>query len=120
MKIVSPPSGPGRDWRGSQPSGPGLLHGFCYNLCTAISSCFYVFCCCWLIEDCFVGRRSFPSRASPIYGSPEPPPPPPPYVGPGSQGMLGPLLGQSGHSHVGPEAHGIFGPPGPPGAVGYP
>ncbi|KAI3469444.1 hypothetical protein Pfo_026107 [Paulownia fortunei] len=108
MRILRPPSGPGgpgpgQDWDGPRPR-LGLLHGFLYNLCTAVSSCFYVFCCCWLIEDCFMGQRS---RPGPPFGAAEPPPPPPPHVGPGPHGPFGSL----------------FGPPGPPrqpGPVGYP
>ncbi|GFP81901.1 hypothetical protein PHJA_000333400 [Phtheirospermum japonicum] len=133
MQILNPQSGPGgigagQDWSGSRPRS-GLIHGFCYNMCSAISSCFYVFCCCWLIEDCFVGRRSFPG---PPYGSPGPPPPPPPHVGPGPHGIMGPLLGHTGPpGPIGyseePGRHGIMGslfgqpgPPGPPGPSGYP
>ncbi|KAL3626146.1 hypothetical protein CASFOL_029695 [Castilleja foliolosa] len=132
MRILNPQSGPGglgpgQDWSGSRP-GSGLVNGFCYNLCSAICSCFYVFSCCWLIEDCFEGQRSFPG---PPYGSPGPPPPPPPNVGPGPHGIMGPLLG---HTHTGPpgpvgyfeepRSHGVLGSllgqPGPPGPAGYP
>ncbi|KAL6526472.1 hypothetical protein OROGR_015562 [Orobanche gracilis] len=107
MRIMSGSSGPsgpgsGPDWSGSRPR-LDLVHGFFYNLCTAISSCFYVFCCCWLIEDCFVGRRSF---HGPPFGSPEPAPPPVLHVGHAHHGALGPFLEQPG-------------PPGPPSLVGY-
>ncbi|KAK4425766.1 hypothetical protein Salat_1770600 [Sesamum alatum] len=101
MRVLNQPSGPGLDWDGSRPR-LGLVHGFFYHFCSAISSCFYVFCCCWLLEDCLVGQRSFPSRG---FGYPEPPPPPPPHIGPAHHGLLGSAFG---------------GPPGPPGPAGYP
>ncbi|KAG8370067.1 hypothetical protein BUALT_Bualt14G0079100 [Buddleja alternifolia] len=125
MRILGQPSGPGGpgpDWNGSRPRF-GLVHGFFYNVRTSITSCFYVFCCCWLIEDCFVGRRSFPR---PLFGSPDPAPPPHSHIGPERHGLLGSVFSPSEPSppappHVGPGLLGsIFGPPGQPGPVGYP
>ncbi|KAL9161411.1 hypothetical protein ABFS82_07G020100 [Erythranthe guttata] len=114
----------GPDYNGSRPRFR-LCHGFLYNLCTTVSSCFYVFCCCWLLEDCFGSNRSLPW---PPYESPEPPPPPPRHT------HFGPLFGSPEpppppyhHTHVGPGPQGFlasgFGPPGPPpppGPYGYP
>ncbi|KAL8047737.1 hypothetical protein ABFX02_07G020000 [Erythranthe guttata] len=89
----------GADYDGSRPRFR-LCHGFLYNLCTTVSSCFYVFCCCWLLEDCFGSHRSLPW---PPYESPEPPPPPPRHT------HFGPLFGSPEpppppyhHTHVGP------------------
>lgn len=81
-----------------------------------------MFCCCWLIEDCFVGRRSFggPSYGSmdqqpppppPPYGSMGPPPPPPPHIAP-SHGLLGAVFGPPGPPHQ-PGPAGYHGEPSP-------
>ncbi|PIN16041.1 hypothetical protein CDL12_11310 [Handroanthus impetiginosus] len=90
MRDRNPFSGPGQGpyWNGSPPR-LGLLHGFFHNLCTAVCSCVHVFCCCWLLEECCMGRRRFPG---PSFGSPEPLPPPPivPTVGPRPHGLMGP------------------------------
>ncbi|KAL8515544.1 hypothetical protein ACS0TY_014288 [Phlomoides rotata] len=81
---------------------PGLVHGFLYNLCTAVTSCFYVFCCCWLLEDCCMGRRSFPGPPY-GYGSLDPPPP---DVGPRCHGLIGSIFG----GPLGPSPPPPFGP----------
>ncbi|XP_011090853.1 espin-like [Sesamum indicum] len=97
MRAVNQASGPsGLDWDGASRRPLGLVHAFFYHFCSAISSCFYVFCCCWLLEDCLVGRRSFPSPAF-GFGSPEPPPPPPPHIGPPPHGLLGSSYGPPGY-----------------------
>lgn len=72
---------------------------------------FYVFCCCWLIEDCFTGRRYGPPR--PPFGIPDQQPAlPRPPIGPAPVGITGSHL-----SHFGPS--GSMPQPGPIG-YGYP
>ncbi|XP_051127798.1 uncharacterized protein LOC127249151 [Andrographis paniculata] len=122
MRILQPPSSRTEPhWSGSRPA-IGLLDGCCFNLCSILSSCFYVFCCCWLLEDCFAGRRTFPGAA---YGSP-----PPPrsgvmagHVHVGHDFGPGPIGYQGGPPPPPPPRHGLlgptFGPSSVPGPAGY-
>ncbi|KAI5650669.1 hypothetical protein M9H77_36674 [Catharanthus roseus] len=55
----------------------GFLTRFLYNFCTAITTCTYFACCCWLLRDCFTGSRDGDYGPLPhpyeSYGPPEPP-----------------------------------------------
>ncbi|KAG4384107.1 hypothetical protein AAZX31_13G196800 [Glycine max] len=107
-----PPEGPGpQDYSGSWPGPPSLLGNFFNGLCNTISSCFYIVCCCWLLQDCFGA-------------SPEPPPipvappqaPPPPVSGPPGPLSLPPSLAPDPFrppgTPIGPPNWASDGPPG--------
>ncbi|KAL2534589.1 Glycine-rich protein [Abeliophyllum distichum] len=111
MWMPRKPSGPGGPGPGSGwslgPSGSpprlGFVHGFLYHLCRNISSCFYVFCCCWLLEECFGGGRRLHNHLGPPFGSPE---------------YGGPLVGPEPPEFPSPPL-GHFGPPSQPGPIGF-
>ncbi|CAI9765892.1 unnamed protein product [Fraxinus pennsylvanica] len=119
MWIPRPPNGPDRPGPGPGwslgPSGSPPRLGFLYHFCTIISSCFYVFCCCWLLEDRFGGPRRQHNHLGPPLESPD-------YPGP----IFGPEppLGHFGHpgpiKFPGEPPLGHVGPSNQPGPVGFP
>ncbi|KAM3323854.1 hypothetical protein P3S67_005005 [Capsicum chacoense] len=55
-------------------SGPsfGFVRRYFSNLCLALSSCFYILCCCWVLED-GVGRPRWEVGSAPGPLGPNPP-----------------------------------------------
>ncbi|XP_022844047.1 cuticle collagen 3A3-like [Olea europaea var. sylvestris] len=127
MWIPRPPNGPGRPGPGPGwslgPSSPPRL-GFLCHLCTIISSCFYVFCCCWLLEDCFGGPRRRHNHLGPPIGSPEYPGPilgpEPPELQSRPLGHFGPRSRPGPIGFPGEPQLGHVGPSSQPGPVGFP
>nr|XP_009765984.1 PREDICTED: collagen alpha-3(IX) chain-like [Nicotiana sylvestris]XP_016511342.1 PREDICTED: collagen alpha-3(IX) chain-like [Nicotiana tabacum] len=74
-----PPQGPGAQpmpaprgppgW--GPPQGPVGPAGFVGSFCNFIGSCLSLFCCCWLLQDCF-GRPMGPPGPTGPYGPPPP------------------------------------------------
>ncbi|KAK7332216.1 hypothetical protein VNO80_28965 [Phaseolus coccineus] len=96
-----PPEYPG----GSCSGPPSVLGNFFNGLCSTISSCFYLVCCCWLLQDCF----GAPPEPPPIGVAPPQAPPLPPPAAPEPFRPPSPLT-----APIGPPEWPPSGPPGSP------